>query len=648
MSLFGSGGGGSALKGQTVFDSVPVELNANTNDLQVNPNDFTSIDITATQAVNLTGLQGAGKGRLLLIKNSGVNVVTLVNQSGLSQAKNVFNIGGNIALSQNQAVLLLGTTSIGWILIASAAAEVGAGTVTNVSSSSPNGTITTSVANPTTTPAISIDIADIPNNTVLANTTGASGEPTGQQVTDQLASLANKPSVGLVAVANLVLSGAQTIDGVAGTAGTTLVLATAQTTASQNGPWIMQTGAWTRPAWYPTGGTTQAFQFITLLVRLGTVYQGSVWRMTTSGAITIDTTATTWAVTPLALNSTTLSASSSIPESLLAAIVNDTILGNISGGSAAPTALSLANLNTLGLALSANVQVFTGSGTWTKPTTGTPKLTRVICIGAGGSGGSGYGLTAVGTACSGGGGGGSGVYVDESFNPADLGATESVTVGAGGASVTGVSGGTPGHTGNGGGNSSFGTVPWVTAYGGGGGDGGSTASVAGGGGSGGVAGAGGNGTAGTGGTAGAGGGLAGGASSTGVGGLNSGSGAASPNSASSGGTGGAGSQGGGGAGGGMSTTTAATGGAGGAGGQTAGGTGGAATGANGNGGTTSTAGYIGGSGGGGGGGNTIGNGGAGGTGGIGAGGGGSGASATGTSGASGAGGGGLVVVVTYF
>lgn len=112
--------------------------------------------------------------------------------------------------------------------------------------------------------------------------------------TDANFSLANKPSVGLVADANVTLSGAQTIDSVLGTAGTTLVLATAQTSGSENGPWIMQSGAWTRPAWYPSGGTTQAYQFITTFVRLGTKYSGSTWRITTSGAITIDTTATTW------------------------------------------------------------------------------------------------------------------------------------------------------------------------------------------------------------------------------------------------------------------------------------------------------------------------------------------------------------------
>jgi len=121
-------------------------------------------------------------------------------------------------------------------------------------------------------------------------------------VTDTKASLATKPAVTVVATSNQTLSGVPTIDGQLTAAGTSIVLLTAQTTTSQNGPWIVQSGAWTRPTWYPSGGTSQAFQFITCFVRLGTTYQGSVWRQTAPAPITIDTTATTWSVTPTSGN----------------------------------------------------------------------------------------------------------------------------------------------------------------------------------------------------------------------------------------------------------------------------------------------------------------------------------------------------------
>lgn len=118
-------------------------------------------------------------------------------------------------------------------------------------------------------------------------------------VTDTKGSLANKPSVTVVATTNQALTGTPTIDGQATAVGS-IILLTAQSSGAENGPWVAAAGAWSRPTWYPSGGTTQSFQFITTLVRLGSAYQGSTWRQTAAGPITIDTTATTWSVTPLA------------------------------------------------------------------------------------------------------------------------------------------------------------------------------------------------------------------------------------------------------------------------------------------------------------------------------------------------------------
>jgi hypothetical protein len=173
----------------------------------------------------------------------------------------------------------------------------------------------------------------------LASSGGTAPNITLGQVTDAFASLENKPSVGLVATSNLTLSGAQTIDSVAGTVGTTLVLATAQTTTSQNGPWVMQTGAWTRPAWYPTGGTTQALQFSTTLARLGLVYQGTAWRQTAAAPITIGTTPTTWAITPFTLGST--SVGGTLPAAAFPALSGDTT--TVAGSLATTTAKSNGN-----------------------------------------------------------------------------------------------------------------------------------------------------------------------------------------------------------------------------------------------------------------------------------------------------------------
>jgi len=99
--------------------------------------------------------------------------------------------------------------------------------------------------------------------------------------------LAAKQSVRVLASANVTQSGTQTIDGVALSAGDT-VLCIGQTTGSQNGSWTVASGAWTRtpdfadvndavrsPYWFVGEGTTNA---------------GSGWVMTT-WPYTIGTTA---------------------------------------------------------------------------------------------------------------------------------------------------------------------------------------------------------------------------------------------------------------------------------------------------------------------------------------------------------------------
>lgn len=96
------------------------------------------------------------------------------------------------------------------------------------------------------------------------------------------------------------------------------------------------------------------------------------------------------------------------------------------------------------------VDIFTSSGTWTKPD-GCTRV-RVRLVGGGGAGGPVTGGSGQGQSGSGGGGG----YVEHWFDADDLGPTESVTIGAGGVGTT--------SSASGGGQSSFATL---TANGGG-------------------------------------------------------------------------------------------------------------------------------------------------------------------------------------
>lgn len=110
------------------------------------------------------------------------------------------------------------------------------------------------------------------------------------QVSNAAAGIDAKPSVRVVANANVTLSGTQTIDGVALSAGDR-VLVRGQSTGSQNGVYVVAAGAWTRAVDADATGelTPGAFWF----VEEGTTYGKSQWRIENTGTITLGTTAVT-------------------------------------------------------------------------------------------------------------------------------------------------------------------------------------------------------------------------------------------------------------------------------------------------------------------------------------------------------------------
>lgn len=107
-------------------------------------------------------------------------------------------------------------------------------------------------------------------------------------VQGELQKLDAKQSARAATVANITLSGAQTIDGVVLTVGDR-VLVKDQTTAAQNGIYLVAAQSWTRATDADNG--TKLSSGARVAVEEGTVNAGKVWYLATAGSINVGTTA---------------------------------------------------------------------------------------------------------------------------------------------------------------------------------------------------------------------------------------------------------------------------------------------------------------------------------------------------------------------
>jgi hypothetical protein len=168
-----------------------------------------------------------------------------------------------------------------------------------------------------------------------------------------------KPSADALAASNITLSGTQTVDGVALTAGMRC-LAIAQSTASQNGLWVVASGAWSRPADFASASVQNgAFA----LVQSGTAYSGSGWVLSGTGNVTVDTTSETWVQFAAAQQ---LSAGTGITISANTVSINSsTTLSNNTTGTAANVTgtVAIANGGTGQTTAQAAINALTGTQT---------------------------------------------------------------------------------------------------------------------------------------------------------------------------------------------------------------------------------------------------------------------------------------------
>ena len=100
-----------------------------------------------------------------------------------------------------------------------------------------------------------------------------------------------KDSVRVVAVSDITLSGEQMIDSVSVVSGDR-VLVTGQAAATENGIYVVASGAWPRSEDAQVSADVTSGMYV--LVTEGAVYEATSWVLTTSGAITLDATPLTF------------------------------------------------------------------------------------------------------------------------------------------------------------------------------------------------------------------------------------------------------------------------------------------------------------------------------------------------------------------
>ncbi|MGN4047508.1 phage tail-collar fiber domain-containing protein [Pseudomonas sp. SM4] len=108
---------------------------------------------------------------------------------------------------------------------------------------------------------------------------------------EELGKLDGKQSVRVAATGNVVLNGAQQIDGVAVIAGDRVLLPS-QTLAKDNGLWIVANGDWVRAT--DANSNAKVTPGLTVMVEEGMANGDSLWYLTTNAPITLGTTSLTF------------------------------------------------------------------------------------------------------------------------------------------------------------------------------------------------------------------------------------------------------------------------------------------------------------------------------------------------------------------
>lgn len=231
---------------------------------------LTANDIPNHSTAKLTsGVLGVARGGTGVDASSATNGQLLIgNGSGFALA----------ALTQGTGITI--TNGAGTISIANAGVTSLTGTANQVNVSASTGSVTLSLPqsiNTTATPTFA--------SITISNAPSASTDAVNKTYVDNLLlGLRDyKESVKAATTANITLSAPQTIDGISVVAGDR-VLVFNQTTASQNGIYIVNAGAWTRSTDFATGTTSAITLGVYVYVEAGTVNGTSGFILSASNA----------------------------------------------------------------------------------------------------------------------------------------------------------------------------------------------------------------------------------------------------------------------------------------------------------------------------------------------------------------------------
>lgn len=184
--------------------------------------------------------------------------------------------------------------------------------------------------------------------------------------------LATAQAVAAANVASLSGIPSSTVTDGATLAANDIVLLVSQTTSSQNGPWVIGSGAWTRPSDFPNG---LVFRNRNIMVSQGSTYAGTVFQCLSETQNTVGTSSLSWSIgsggNPAASQVTVNDSQFQVLQSTdtdLQTTLNDVDSQLASTGSTANSNASA--ISTLQSQVASSIQrVFENSdGTWPTPT----------------------------------------------------------------------------------------------------------------------------------------------------------------------------------------------------------------------------------------------------------------------------------------